>query len=234
VEIVAITRNVVRRANAVAVCFFVLVAVGVASVRASSQAVSGPVGVLKRLATVTDTTGSMAVGGDGSIYRSVRADDQLSSSLFRTNPDGTTVVVATFAGSMRHVAIDSNDRPVVFGPGSKINRIEQNGALTLIAGNGTFSSSGDGGPATSAGVALGAGSQTLAFGPDGSLYFYDVLSFSIRRITPTGTIERFAGTGIRASGPASADGVAALQNHWTVSTVFSSIQAAPFTSQPTT
>ena len=79
----------------------------------------------------------------------------------------------------------------------KIMRLEPDGSLTHIAGNGNQGyPTGDGGPATQA--VLGWYLNALAFGPDGALYLattYDNFNVGlIRRIDPDGTISTVAGT----------------------------------------
>lgn len=71
----------------------------------------------------------------------------------------------------------------------RIRKVE-NGIITTIAGTGKQAFSGDGGPALAASLN---GPQYLAFDPNGNLYVYDVLNYVIRRITPSGNIDTFAG-----------------------------------------
>jgi len=65
------------------------------------------------------------------------------------------------------------------------------GAISAFAGSGSCSSSGDGGPALSAGFGGIAG---IALGPDGSVYVGE-FAHRTRRIAPDGTISTIAGTG---------------------------------------
>src|SRR2546421_124504 len=64
----------------------------------------------------------------------------------------------------------------------RIRRVNPDGIITTVAGNGTVGSTGDGGPATAAAIApTGAGlghlavygTGSFAIGPDGSIYFAD-------------------------------------------------------------
>jgi trimeric autotransporter adhesin len=66
------------------------------------------------------------------------------------------------------------------------------GVITTVAGNGSTTSSGDGGPATSAGVnTFGA----IAFDASDNLYIADH-NHRIRRVTPAGIISTVVGTGV--------------------------------------
>jgi len=90
----------------------------------------------------------------------------------------------------------------------RIRRLGTDGTLTLVAGNGSTSFSGDGGPAINAGLNSPAG---LAFDPAGNLYVSQTSTHRIRKISPSGTISTFAGNGTTSDvgdgGPAVAAGV---------------------------
>jgi sugar lactone lactonase YvrE len=67
------------------------------------------------------------------------------------------------------------------------------GLISTFAGTGEAQHSGDGGPATRAGIF---GARAVAFSPDGSLYVMERQGSSIRRVR-NGIIETVAGTGTR-------------------------------------
>lgn len=77
--------------------------------------------------------------------------------------------------------------------GNRIRKITPNGVVsTVVGGNNGFG--GDGGPAANALIDRPGG---MAFDASGNLYFADIGNHRIRRIAPNGTIETFAGNGMR-------------------------------------
>lgn len=71
---------------------------------------------------------------------------------------------------------------------SRIRKVDVSGVITTVAGNGTNTSSGDGGPATSAGIRpLG-----IAVAPDGTLYILEGPAVrggsAVRKVSPSGII----------------------------------------------
>ena len=95
----------------------------------------------------------------------------------------------------------------------RIRKVTPNGAITTIAGNGTEGDTGDGGPATSATLAIPLGVSVDA---SGSILIADAFNNRIRKVDPNGTITTIAGngtagfsgdngpaTGARLNGPAS-------------------------------
>jgi uncharacterized protein (TIGR03437 family) len=75
----------------------------------------------------------------------------------------------------------------------RIRRIDTNGTITTIAGNGVAGFFGDGGLATFASMNIPLG---LARDQSGNLYFADGNNNRIRKITPSGIISTFAGNGM--------------------------------------
>ena len=76
--------------------------------------------------------------------------------------------------------------------GSRILRVDTAGVITRFAGSGTYASSGNGGLATAASFQSISG---LAADPSGNLYVADSVAHVVRRITPAGVVNAFAGTG---------------------------------------
>lgn len=75
-----------------------------------------------------------------------------------------------------------------------IRKIDTNGIITTIAGNGTQGYSGDGGPATSA---LLYGCRSVTFNDNGHLYIADGNNHVIRKIDTNGIISTIVGNGIQ-------------------------------------
>lgn len=91
---------------------------------------------------------------------------------------------------------------------NEIREVKPDGQITVVAGNGAFCQNppncGDGGPATDAELSFPSG---IAVDAAGNLYVADTQDNEIRKITPSGTISRVAGTGAPcAHPPACGDG----------------------------
>ena len=72
----------------------------------------------------------------------------------------------------------------------RVRRVDRNGVITTVAGNGTEGFDGDGGPATSAQLSQ---PSDVAVSPDGSLYIADLYNHRIRRVDSEGIITTIAG-----------------------------------------
>ncbi len=119
--------------------------------------------------------------------------------------DGKAAVNAPL-GLVGSVALDPNGNPVFADPGNcVVARLNPNGLLTVLAGNGLQGFSGDGGPATGASLNT---PQAVAYDAAGNLYIADTGNGRIRMVTPGGTISTIAGNGQSTD---AGEGVAALQ-----------------------
>ncbi|MGD9719761.1 MAG: NHL repeat-containing protein [Pirellulales bacterium] len=76
----------------------------------------------------------------------------------------------------------------------RVRKIDPRGVITTIAGDGTDGSAGDGGPAVQARLSSPYG---VAVDRAGNVLVGDRGGYSVRKISPDGTISRFAGTGQR-------------------------------------
>jgi hypothetical protein len=122
-------------------------------------------------------TGNITFRGDGGL--ATEANIQLSS-----NHNG--------------LAVDQDNNLYIPDFGAhRVRKIDANGIIRTVAGNGTQGFGGDGGPATSA--ALWHPSE-VAFDALGNMYIADSDNSRVRKVTPDGIISTFAGNGQIASG----------------------------------
>lgn len=109
---------------------------------------------------------------------------------------------AAVTGPVSKCAVDKWGR-LYISAGNRIRRVDTNGIITTIAGTGVGVISGDGGPATAAGIELVTG---IAFDTAGNTYITQ--AYNIRKISASGIITNYAGTGITGfsgdGGPATA------------------------------
>lgn len=101
------------------------------------------------------------------------------------------------------LTVDSGgDLYVVDKANNRIRKIDgKSGIISTVAGGGTSSFSGDGGPASAARFAA---PSTVTAGPAGDLWVTDSYNFRVRRITRQGVIDTVAGSAIGDGGPATA------------------------------
>jgi trimeric autotransporter adhesin len=162
-------------------------------------------GIITRVATipnVRDFTG-VAVDPAGVVYlasrdriRKIDAQGLITpvagNGTFRASGDGGP---ATSAGmSVTGIAVDRTGALFIAENGNnRVRKIDLNGIITTVAGNGTAGFSGDGGPATAASVGS---PSAVAVDGDGALYIAQSGPISrIRRVDRNGTISTVAGNG---------------------------------------
>jgi sugar lactone lactonase YvrE len=109
------------------------------------------------------------------------------------------------------VAVDNTGNLFIADPGAnRIRKVNTNGIISTVAGNGTASFSGDGGPSTNATVADPFG---IAIDGGGNLFISDTSNNRVRKANSSGTITTFAGNGTASfSGDGFAATNAALYN----------------------
>ncbi len=165
------------------------------------------------VAAALDLPSSVAADAAGRAF----VADEANSRVRRVDADGT---IGTFAGTgtpgdsgdggpataaALGFAGDASGRPANFlavdaagrlfiadSANHRVRRVDTDGTITTVAGNGTAGSSGDGGPATAATLRTPVG---VAVDGDGTLYVADRDSHVVRRVDPGGTITTVAGTG---------------------------------------
>jgi hypothetical protein len=155
---------------------------------------------------------SVVEGSDGTLFVLVywptvqttkgSQTDWAHTSLVRIAPDGSRAFVPPFGapparGGSSIEQVDDDilplgDGSILFTRNNAIDRLRPNGSIVRFAGTGGYSedSSGDGGPATAAGIGTPHG---LSRFPDGSIVFAE--RQRIRRVAPDGKITTIAGDG---------------------------------------
>ena len=157
------------------------------------------------LDTILSVPRGMSVAADGDIVFAEAG----SQRIRRVQPDGRVVTLAgnggtTFNGDgLPGIAtgiyspydVDHGPNGTIYFTevsGNRVRRIESDGTVSLLAGDGIAGFSGDGGPALSARLS---GPRGIAVADDGTVYVADYTNQRIRRIAPDGTISTYAGTG---------------------------------------
>ena len=152
--------------------------------------------------------GAVAADRQGNLY----VADTMNHRIRKV--DATTGVMTTIVGTGQHrcsgdggpataaalnepAALAVDDRGNLYIADQSNNRVRKvdlnTGTITTVAGTGETGYTGDGMPATEAGLS---GPSGLVLGPDGALYIADTFSGRIRRVDPeTGMIGTVAGDG---------------------------------------
>jgi len=115
------------------------------------------------------------------------------TGVFDCRGDGGPAIDAAFGGAIS-VAVDMASNIYVVDMGcDKVRRISISGIITTVAGDEDTTYSGDGGPATLAGLHQPTG---VAVDRTGNVYIADNLSNCIRKVNTSGIISTIAGTGV--------------------------------------
>ncbi len=152
---------------------------------------------------------SVATDAAGNVY----VADAGNNRIRKIAPDGTISTVAGNGGpapgalnvvlgdggpatsaqvySPTGVAVDAAGNIYISTADNRVRKVTTDGIINTIAGSGFPFFSGDGGPATSAGLSYGG----LAVDAAGNIYLADSLSQRIRKITTAGVISTVAGNG---------------------------------------
>ena len=165
----------------------------IADEAAALRKVSGSTMTVADQLPLTDSAYQSVVAHPAGLIVS-REGPATDAGVFLIRPDGTEVRLV--AGTPRGLGVHP-DGDVYFASGNKVSRFALAadgtlGSTFVVAGQTTFGSTGDGGPAISA--ALKAPGD-VAVGADGRIFIADTGNHRIRVIDTTGIITTFAGTG---------------------------------------
>jgi sugar lactone lactonase YvrE len=171
---------------------------------------------------VVESPWGVAVDGFGNVYVSENAasggafSGDTAHRVRRITPAGTIATVAGtgapgFSGDdgpataaqldgPRGVAVDAAGNVFIADCGNhRVRRVAVGtGIITTVAGNGTGTASGDGGPATAAGLSCPSGVFVVTTGANpapGTLFIADAGAHQVRKVSPDGIITTVAGTG---------------------------------------
>jgi uncharacterized protein (TIGR03437 family) len=149
---------------------------------------------------------SVAVDGNGNLFiadtfnariREVGVNGVINTVAGSGNPgfggDGQQAVLAAMSSPVG-VAVDRSGNILIADRNNyRIRKVAAGGQMGTLAGNGTQSYSGDGGPATAAQMNQPAGMAADGFG---NIYVADTQNAVVRVVSPSGVIYTFAGTGV--------------------------------------
>jgi trimeric autotransporter adhesin len=155
-------------------------------------------GLYNPVSMVMDACGNMYIA-DSVNYRIRKVDANGNISTFAGNGTGTFAGdggVATNASLFfpSGVALDANRNLLIADAlNNRIRKVDANGVITTVAGNGTAAYAGDDGAATNASLNRPSG---LAVDGVGNFYICDGYNNRIRRVDTNGIISTVAGNGI--------------------------------------
>jgi len=109
--------------------------------------------------------------------------------------DGRRAIDAPIGGLFyMGVAVDTHGNFFIAdAENDMVFKVDKDGILTVVAGNGIIGHTGDGGPATSASMAI---PQSVVVDSSDNLYILDSPGGYVRKVTPDGAISTIVGNGI--------------------------------------
>ncbi len=130
--------------------------------------------------------GNVAFDTSGNVYIA----DNLNNRIRKVDPAG---IISTFLkGYQTECIVFDKSMNLYFEIGTQILKRDISGAITTFAGNGTGTYTGDGGPATAAGLLNPEG---MVFDTGGNMFFADLQHNVVRKINTAGIITTVAGNG---------------------------------------
>jgi len=156
---------------------------------ASAANFSYPLGI------IGDAAGNLYIADDGnSCVRKIDPHGNISTvagtGRWGYSGDNGPAVSAKLNGACS-VVLDRWGNLYIADGNTRIRKVDTLGFITTFAGNGGWGYSGDGGPATNAGLS---GPTGITIDRNGNIYFSDNLNNVIRKVDTAGIISTFAGT----------------------------------------
>lgn len=154
-------------------------------------------------AEFTEITG-VAVDGAGNVYVADNGNSRIrkisTTGMVTTIAGNGTDAISGDGGPARYACLGSGpvgittdrDGNILFTENSLVRKISPAGIISRVAGNGTATYSGDGGPALSAGLVK---PRAIAADTAGNIYVADYDDNRVRKIDKAGVITTFAGNG---------------------------------------
>ena len=152
---------------------------------------------LNRPSNVTvDAPGNLYIADGSSRVRKVDTNGIISTiagnGQFGYGGDGGPATEASFLG-VNGVTMDASGNLYIADGNNRVRKVDTNGIISTIAGNGIRGYEGDGGPATEAKLYL---PLSVAVDASGNLYIADDGNNCIRKVDTNGIISTIAGNGI--------------------------------------
>ncbi|GAA4469330.1 hypothetical protein GCM10023093_28580 [Nemorincola caseinilytica] len=157
-------------------------------------------------ATWMGNPNGVTIDGNGNMYIA----DEMNQVVLKVTPDGYMVTYAGtsglkgYSGDRGSALVARLNMPYGLAAGVNgdmyisdtknhvVRRVDAEGIITTVAGNGSKGYEGDGGPATAAKLHEPRG---IAVDGEGNLYIADENNHVVRKVTPAGIISTYAGNG---------------------------------------
>ena len=144
-------------------------------------------------AVAADRSGNIYIGDFGNLrVRKITPDGIIRTIVgdgrFRFAGDGGAATQASLQ-YINGLTLDSSNR-LYIADYTRVRRVDNNGIITTIAGDGQYKSAGDGGPATVASLEEAFG---IAVAASGEVYVAEYLGCKVRKVGTNGVISTFAG-----------------------------------------